>query len=140
MDIELIQNGMELSKVREILNTVIQEINTLQSDEHSNFAYKAWRYAELSIRFQDFDFPIIRGQRKMLTLNSGHLKANIIVGVEGFRKITVEQDKYEQRLNIAYRTVEHREKETTDYQIHLINTDNYDIDRVRIYFNREQKL
>lgn len=35
MNIELIENGMELSRVREILNTVIQKINQKEETQHS---------------------------------------------------------------------------------------------------------
>jgi hypothetical protein len=144
--IEFIQNGMELSKVREILNTVIQQLNTLNYDEqsgtssHSHFAYKTWRCVELSIRCKDFEFKIPKGQKAVLYLADRLFKADMIVGVEGFRKVEISAVKYEQEMKIAYKIMKTIQKGRTHYHIHIVNMDSYDIERVKVFFNREKTL
>ena len=146
MNIELIQNGMELSQVRSILNNMIQVLNNQQeqalgnNDLHTNFAYKAWRYAEPSIRCQDFELTIPRGAKAVLVFEQEHLKSGIIVDVEAFRRVNLDNTLYNQRLDIGYRVAETTTFGTTSYDIQVVNLTSFEINFVKVYFKRERIL
>jgi len=154
MAIELIENGMEFLKVREILNAIIQKVNqekeppqlpdeekeTVFLDEKlSGFAYKAWRCAEQSIRYQDFNFKITVGRKDTLTIEINYPKAKII-RVEGYGSMMYENQPYILNLRISYRITELKSNNKRYYQITVLNMEGYELTLLRVYFNKERIL
>jgi len=106
----------------------------------SGFAYKAWRFAELSIRCQKFDIKIPPGGKETVPIKYEHLKSGIIVDIEAFCNLDIEKDMYEQKVNIAYKIEEINLVETTHYIIQIFNMGEFEISFVKVYFNKEQFL
>lgn len=127
---ELIENGMELGRVRDILNSVIarQEMFLLDGS-FPDFVSQMLQRTEQAIQSANFNLEIEQGSRATLQMFTAN-----IVRVDAFRLLEHENEMYEQPLRIAYRV----ERENNFQNLTVLNMDTHKVSHVRVQFNTLQ--